>query len=88
MNDNDWTAIPEKLKGAGFTVSYDRVSYDPKRPLWSARASRDERECSASGETLRAAFLELERLAKEIDGGWREPLAEEMREPACATETA
>ena len=72
MNENQWSIIPSKLRAEGFSVFYDRISYEPKRPLWCAKASRNGRQWSTFGENLRAAILELERQTHESDQDWRE----------------
>lgn len=61
MKENQWTTIPTKLMAKGFSVVYDRISYEPQHPLWCARASRDGRQWNALGENLGAALLELGR---------------------------
>jgi hypothetical protein len=78
MNGNDWTVIPARLKDAGFAVSYVRVSYDPDRPLWSAKASRAGQEWSSMGDSLGVAFLELERQTLQDGGDWRKIIAHEV----------
>jgi hypothetical protein len=60
-DETEWTAIAGKLLAAGFTASYEHVSYDPQHPLWSANASRTGRRWSAMSQDLRTAFLELEK---------------------------
>jgi hypothetical protein len=55
-----WMAIPAKLKDAGFTVCYERMSYEASNPLWRATAHRDGRTWSALGRDLETALLELE----------------------------
>jgi hypothetical protein len=61
MNPSDWSEIPAKLKAKGFSVFYDRVSYEPERPLWRAKANRDGRQWSTLGENLGTALVKLER---------------------------
>ena len=78
VNDNDWTGIPGRLMGAGFSVCYDRISYDASHPLWSAKAVRGGREWRTMGETLSAAFLELERQALDATEDWRKLIAHEV----------
>ena len=82
MSEADWSAIPGRLRDAGFAVCYDRVSYEPARPLWCAKASRDGREWITVGKNLCAAFQELERQTHDSAGDWRGILAHEAREPA------
>jgi hypothetical protein len=65
MNENQWSAIPSKLMAKGFSVVYDRISYEPQHPLWCARASRDGRQWQAHGENLGAALIELGRQTQE-----------------------
>jgi hypothetical protein len=55
-----WMTIPAKLKDAGFTVCYERMSYEASNPLWRATAHRDGRTWSAMGKDLETALLELE----------------------------
>ena len=75
MSATDWTGIPGRLKEAGFSIFYDRVSYEPERPLWCAKASRAGQEWSTLGKNLRAALVELERQTQEAGGDWRKTLA-------------
>ncbi|MEO6741458.1 MAG: hypothetical protein ABIP20_14505 [Chthoniobacteraceae bacterium] len=83
MNATDWTAIPGRLKDAGFTLCYERISYDPARPLWSAKASRDGRHWCCLGGDLGAAFVELERQMTEDAVDWREVILRERPLADC-----
>jgi hypothetical protein len=71
MSEANWMDIPLRLKEAGFTIHYDRISYEPNRPLWCARAKRDGREWSTLGADLGAAFEELERQTRQPCADWR-----------------
>jgi hypothetical protein len=71
MNTTDWNAIPLKLKAAGFTVFYERISYAPENPLWRAHAQRDGQEWSALGRNLETALVELDKQAQEPAHDWR-----------------
>jgi hypothetical protein len=75
MNANDWQMIPGQLKGKGFTVLYERVSYAPENPLWRARASRNGQEWNTLGRDLEAALVELERQTNESVPDWRGVIA-------------
>lgn len=86
--NQDWMEIPGRLKRAGFAVSYDRVSYDPDRPLWTAKASRDGRIWSAMAKNLSGAFLELEEQIKGAGENWRDMIAAEAQKAGCATGAA
>jgi len=77
MNTTPWTSIPSKLTDAGFSVHYERVSYDPNRPLWCARAWRDGHQWSASGKDLPAALEELGNKTMVIINNWRELITQE-----------
>ncbi len=88
MKGNDWTGIPSRLKDAGFAVSYDRISYDPDRPLWSAKATRAGHEWSSNGDSLRAAFVALERQTLEARRDWRKIIAHEVRRTHLVTGAA
>ncbi len=79
MSNPDWTDIPGRIESAGFSVCYGRISYDPDRPLWSAKACRDGREWSTLGESLGAAFLELEKHTREADKDWRALIVHEIQ---------
>ena len=57
---NGWMAIPAKLTDAGFTVCYERMSYEAANPLWRATAHRDRRAWTDMGKDLETALLELE----------------------------
>jgi len=72
MNTTDWTAIPLNLKAAGFTVFYERVSYEATNPLWRAKAQRGEQEWNTLGKDLETALIELERQTQEIVDDWRQ----------------
>jgi hypothetical protein len=84
MNTKEWTDIPGRLRAAGFTIFYDRISYEPEHPLWCARASRDGREWSTLGSDLGAAFLELERQTQEPAVDWRAMIAKERSDAGAA----
>ncbi|MEO6787596.1 MAG: hypothetical protein ABI318_15825 [Chthoniobacteraceae bacterium] len=89
MSATDWMVIPDRLQDAGFAVCYTRVCYDPERPLWSAKASRNGREWSTMGENLCEAFRELERQTREADGkDWRKIISHEVTETRFTTKTA
>ena len=75
MSETDWTMIPGRLRSKGFAFHFERIFYDPERPLWSARACRGGREWSAIAENLRRAILELERQTQEPGEDWRKTLA-------------
>lgn len=79
MNADCWNEIPGRLVGGGFAVRYCRISCDPDRPLWSAKASRGDREWSTIGEDLYTAFLELERQTVAADADWRAIIQHEVR---------
>ena len=79
MNTNGRNEIPGRLVGAGFVVRYCRISCDPDRPLWSAKASRGGREWSTIGEDLCMAFLELERQNVAADADWRAIIRHEVQ---------
>ena len=87
MITHDWTEIPGRLADAGFAVCYSHISYDPARPLWSAKASRDGREWITMGEDLCSAFLELERQTAAASEDWRRIMGHEVHAPAFGTET-
>ena len=87
MIKNDWTEIPGRLADAGFAVCYSRISYDPERPLWSAKAGRDGREWTTMGEDLCSAFLELERQTAAAGKDWRRVIKHEVRAAASGSET-
>jgi hypothetical protein len=59
------------LMEAGFEVSYSPVCYEPAM-LWSAKASRDEREWSATGACIRDAFIALEKEMTGTCEHWRQ----------------
>ncbi|MEQ1851895.1 MAG: hypothetical protein ABMA01_09925 [Chthoniobacteraceae bacterium] len=84
MSRQDWTQIPGRLRAAGFTIFYDRISYEPEHPLWCARASRDGREWSTLGSDLGAAFVELERQTQEPAVDWRTMIAIERSDTGVA----
>jgi hypothetical protein len=84
MSDTKWTAIPGRLKAAGFDVFFDRISYEPKHPLWCAKASRGGRQWSTLGKDLCSAFRELERQALDTAGDWREAMAAEVARKSVA----
>lgn len=88
MNQTDWMEIPGRLKRAGYAVCYGRISYDPDRPLWSAKARRDGREWSAMARNLSGAFLELEAQIGDASENWREIIAQATTEANYATGTA
>ncbi len=81
MSEVDWTAIPGKLKAAGFTISYDRISYASEHPLWCARASRGERQWTTMGRDLGTAFVELEKQTQDPAVDWREMMVLEKSRP-------
>ena len=88
MNPADWMEIPGRLKRAGFVVCFERISYEPDRPLWSAKASRDGRKWSATAKSLSGAFRDLEVQIGEDGGSWREMIAQETQRADCATRAA
>ncbi len=65
------------LREAGFEISYSPLCYEPTM-LWCAKASRDEREWSATGACISEAFLALE--AEMTAGGedWRNAARPEL----------
>jgi len=65
MSNAQWSNIPTKLKAKGFTVFYDRISYEPEHPLWCANANLNGRQWRTFGENLSAALLELEKQTRE-----------------------
>jgi hypothetical protein len=71
MSDTQWPIIPTKLTAKGFSVFYDRVSYQPEHPLWCARANRNGRQWSTFGENLPTALLELERQTRDVADDWQ-----------------
>lgn len=72
MSKTDWKTIPGKLNAAGFTVCYDRISYDLKNPVWRANAKRGGKEWSCLGGDLETALVELERQIQESAPDWHE----------------
>ena len=79
MNETSWKTVPGKLEAEGFSVSFDRISYDPARPLWCARASREGRQWSTVGENLGAAIIELAKQTQHASGDWPELIAHEFQ---------
>jgi hypothetical protein len=71
MSANQWEAIPGRLKAAGFSVRYERVSYSPENPLWRAHADRNGREWNTLGRDLETALVELETQTRETVEDWR-----------------
>lgn len=61
MNGPDWKSIPASLRDAGFTLFYERISYDHWNPLWRARAQRAGQEWSSVGRDLETALLKLQQ---------------------------
>ena len=88
MIASDWTQIPKRLADAGYAVCYSRVSYDPERPLWSARAGRAGREWTTLGEDLCSAFVELERQTAATGDDWRRLIGHEAQAARLAAESA
>jgi len=72
MSTQDWTAIPLKLKAAGFTVFFERVSYEPTNPLWIAKAQREGKKWNTFGRDLESALVELEKQAQADTDDWRD----------------
>lgn len=62
---DDWQAITAKLHQAGFTVFYERISYEPSNPLWRAKALRNGQVWNGSGKDLETALGELEEQTNE-----------------------
>ena len=85
MSEPQWSVIPTKLKAKGFSVFYDRVSYEPEHPLWCAKANLNGRQWSTFGEHLSTALLELERQTQEVGGDLRE---ESQRESLATMDRA
>ena len=79
MKENEWMEISGRLKSAGFAVRYSRVSYDSELPLWSAKASCDGREWSATAGNLGGAFVALDAAIGRAAGSFRESCAQEMQ---------
>jgi hypothetical protein len=77
MSEADWKTLPAKLKASGFTVFYERISYEPEHPLWCARASRDGHEWRTLGKDLESALLELEKQTSEPVIDWRAGISAE-----------
>jgi len=77
MNTTPWSSIPSKLTAEGFSVRYDRVSYEPGRPLWRATACRGGRQWSTCGKDLPTALEELEKQTLGIATDWRRVIAHE-----------
>ena len=86
--NRDWMEIPGRLKRAGFAVCHDRVPYDPDRPLWTAKATREGRKCSAMAKNLSGAFLELEGQINGAGENWRDMIAVETHKAGCGTGAA
>jgi hypothetical protein len=84
MNTSEWSAIPTKLNAKGFSVFYDRVSYEPKRPLWCAKANRDGRHWTTLGENLSAALVELEREIDKPGEFWDDMLGDDCMDAGRA----
>ena len=61
----DWQAIWAKLHEAGFTVFYERISYEPENPRWRAKAQRDGHVWTGLGKDLESALVELEQQTHE-----------------------
>ena len=80
MNENQWSAIPSKLRAEGFSVLFDRISYEPERPLWCARACRGGHQWNTFGKDLSTALVELGRQTMEAPDDWRETIAREKSE--------
>jgi len=72
MNEPEWKAIPLKLKAAGFTVFFERISYEPTNPLWSVNAERNGKKWNTLGRDLEAALVELEKQAQAAKDDWRD----------------
>jgi len=87
MNPTNWMEIPGSLKRAGYAVCYGRVSYEPDRPLWSAKATRDGREWSAMATSLGAAFVELDAQIDDAVEDWRSVMAHAAQEANCPAGT-
>jgi hypothetical protein len=68
---DDWQAVLSRLCAAGFSVSYVRISYQPKNPLWRANAGGEGREWSTLGRDLRTTLLQLEEQTHGIMPDWR-----------------
>lgn len=68
---NAWMSIPANLRGVGFTVCYERISYTPSNPLWRATAHRDRRTWIALGKDLESALVELEAHTQQTVTNWR-----------------
>ena len=60
MIEADWKSIPGRLQVAGFTVFYERISYETTTPLWRAHAHRDGHEWNGLGKDLETALVTLE----------------------------
>lgn len=78
MSETEWRAVYERLKTAGFKVSYERVSYTPENPLWRATARRDGREWITLGKRLGEALQEVEKETKESVADWRAIIVNEL----------
>jgi hypothetical protein len=72
MNTNDWTEVPLKLKASGFTVHYERISYDPANPLWRAKALRGEQEWNTLGRDLKSALVALDTQTTQLTDNSRQ----------------
>ena len=57
MSGTDWQAITEKLRAAGFRVSYARICYEPTNPFWRADASREGRMWSGLWKAVQRKLL-------------------------------
>ena len=77
MKTTDWNEIPLKLKAAGFTVIYERISYDLWNPLWRANAQRGGKEWNTLGKSLEAALVALEKQTQEHIHDWRATMCRE-----------
>ena len=66
---DDWQAITAKLHQAGFTVFYERISYEPSNPLWRAKAERDGQVWNGLGKDLETALGKLEEQTNEAVAG-------------------
>ena len=70
MSEADhWQAITAKLHQAGFTVCYERISYEASNPLWCAKAQRDGQVWNGLGKDLETALSKLEEQTNEAVAG-------------------
>jgi hypothetical protein len=65
MTETDWMGITASLNAAGFSVSYERISYEPDQPLWRATAVYAGRQWSSVAPDLETALVELEKQTRE-----------------------